>query len=218
MNRKIVAVVATVVTGMTSIAAIHIVRGQAPEPALEIAAILTPPPLTPPPVERDRPATVLVSLETMEDKGRLATDVTYNFWTFNGTVPGPFIRVRVGDTLRIKLKNSKSSMNWHSVNFHAATGPGGGGSVQVPPGEEREFQWKAMHSGLFVYHCMTPHVPIHIANGMYGLILVEPEGGLPPVDREYYVMQGEIYTDIPHGQHGSAEFSVEKLLNERPEY
>src|SRR5205814_9408759 len=183
-----------------------------------VAAILTPPPLTPPPVERNRAATVLVSLETTEVKGRLANDVTYKFWTFNGTVPGPFIRVRVGDTLRIRLKNAKSSMNWHSVNFHAATGPGGGGSVQVAPGEEKDFQWKAMHPGLFVYHCMTPHVPIHIANGMYGLILVEPEGVLPPVDREYYVMQGEIYTEAAFGQRGSQEFSVDKLLHERPEY
>ena len=78
--------------------------------------------------------------------------------------------------------------------------------------------WKAMVPGLFVYHCATPMVAEHIANGMYGLILVEPEGGLPPVDHEFYVMQGEIYTDAPHGQHGSQEFSVEKLLNEKPEY
>jgi len=218
MNRKAIAVVAVVAIALTSFVAIHIVRGQAHEPALELTAVLTPPPLTPPPVERDRPATVDVSLETVEAKGRLASDVTYNFWTFNGTVPGPFIRVRVGDTLRIKLKNAKSSMNWHSVNFHAATGPGGGGSVQVPPGEEREFQWKALHTGLFVYHCMTPHVPIHIANGMYGLILVEPEGGLPPVDREYYVMQGEFYTKGRTLQAGFQAFDVEKAHAEKPEY
>ncbi len=218
MNRKTAAVTAAVVTALISIVAIHIVRGQAPEVALEVAAILTPPPLTPPPVERNRAATVLVSLETTEVKGRLANDVTYKFWTFNGTVPGPFIRVRVGDTLRIRLKNAKSSMNWHSVNFHAATGPGGGGSVQVAPGEEKDFQWKAMHPGLFVYHCMTPHVPIHIANGMYGLILVEPEGGLPPVDREYYVMQGEFYTKGRTLEAGLQPFDVTKAHAERPEY
>lgn len=78
--------------------------------------------------------------------------------------------------------------------------------------------WKALVPGLYVYHCATPMVAEHIANGMYGLILVEPEGGLPPVDHEFYVMQGEIYSDLPYGQHGSAEFSVEKLLGERPEY
>jgi nitrite reductase (NO-forming) len=107
----------------------------------------------------------------------------------------------------------------HSVDFHAATGPGGGAAVlQVAPGEEKSMTWKALVPGLYVYHCATPMVAEHIANGMYGLILVEPEEGLPPVDREFYVMQGEIYTDAPFGQHGSQEFSVEKLLDEHPEY
>jgi nitrite reductase (NO-forming) len=107
----------------------------------------------------------------------------------------------------------------HSVDFHAATGPGGGAAaLQVDPGEEKSMTWKALVPGLYVYHCATPMVAEHIANGMYGLILVEPEGGLPHVDREFYVMQGEIYTDMPYGQHGSPEFSVEKLLDERPEY
>jgi len=107
----------------------------------------------------------------------------------------------------------------HSVDFHAATGPGGGAAaLQVDPGREKAMTWKALVPGLYVYHCATPMVSEHIANGMYGMILVEPESGLPPVDREFYVMQGAIYTDVPYGQHGSAEFSVEKLLNERPEY
>jgi len=127
--------------------------------------------------------------------------------------------VRVGDTIDIHLKNSADSSMIHSVDFHATTGPGGGAAaLQVNPGKEKSMTWKALVPGLYVYHCATPMVAEHIANGMYGLILVEPEGGLPPVNREFYVMQGEIYTDIPHGQHGSAEFSVEKLLNERPEY
>src|SRR4029078_10629983 len=107
----------------------------------------------------------------------------------------------------------------HAVDFHAATGPGGGAAaLQVDPGKEKSMTWKALVPGLYVYHCATPMVSEHIANGMYGLILVEPEEGLPPADHEFYVMQGEIYTDVPYGQHGSAEFSVEKLLNERPEY
>jgi nitrite reductase (NO-forming) len=107
----------------------------------------------------------------------------------------------------------------HSVDFHATTGPGGGAAaLQVDPGQEKSMTWKALVPGLYVYHCATPMVSENIANGMYGLILMEPEGGLPPVDREFYVMQGEVYTDIPYGQHGSAEFSVEKLLNERVEY
>ncbi|RZA29464.1 MAG: nitrite reductase, copper-containing, partial [Lysobacteraceae bacterium] len=102
---------------------------------------------------------------------------------------------------------------------HAATGPGGGaGATSAAPGEEKSFTFKAMHPGLYVYHCAVPPVAQHIANGMYGLILVEPEGGLPPVDREYYVMQGEIYTEEPFGSTGLLTESYDKLLNERPEY
>ena len=173
----------------------------------------------PPPVGKREPQTVRVDLVSVEVEGRLAESTTFGYWTFNGKVPGPFIRVRVGDTIDIHLKNSADSAMIHSVDFHAATGPGGGAAaLQVDPGHEKSMTWKALVPGLYVYHCATPMVSEHIANGMYGLILVEPEEGLPPADHEFYVMQGEIYTDMPYGQHGSAEFSVEKLLNERPEY
>lgn len=173
----------------------------------------------PPPIGKREPQTVRVDLVSVEVEGRLAEATTFGYWTFNGKVPGPFIRVRVGDTIDIHLKNSPDSAMMHSVDFHAATGPGGGAAVlQVNPGQEKSMTWKALVPGLYVYHCATPMVSEHIANGMYGMILVEPEGGLPKADREFYVMQGEIYTDMPFGQHGSAEFSVEKLLNEHPEY
>ncbi len=170
-------------------------------------------------VARREPQTIRIDLLSVEVEGRLAEGTTFGYWTFNGKVPGPFLRVRVGDTIDIHLKNSADSSMIHSVDFHATTGPGGGAAaLQVDPGQEKSMTWKALVPGLYVYHCATPMVAEHIANGMYGLILVEPEGGLPPADREFYVMQGEIYTDVPYGQHGSAEFSVEKLLNERPEY
>ncbi|MBN9004672.1 MAG: nitrite reductase, copper-containing [Rhizobiales bacterium] len=173
----------------------------------------------PPPIGKREPQTVRVDLFSVEVEGRLAEGTTFGYWTFNGKVPGPFIRVRVGDTVDIHLKNSADSAMIHSVDFHAVTGPGGGAaSLQVDPGGEKSMTWKALVPGLFVYHCATPMVAEHIANGMYGLILVEPEGGLPPVDHEFYVMQGEIYSDIAFGQHGSAEFSVDKLLAEHPEY
>lgn len=173
----------------------------------------------PPPLEKRPPQTVRVDLAASEAEGRLAEGTTFGFWTFNGKVPGPFIRVRVGDTVDIHLKNSPDSVMIHSVDFHASTGPGGGAAaLQVDPGQEKSMTWKALVPGLFVYHCATPMVAEHIANGMYGLILVEPEDGLPPVDQEFYVMQGEVYTDAPYGQHGSQEFSVEKLLAEHPEY
>ena len=173
----------------------------------------------PPPIGKRDAKTVRVDLFSVELEGRLAEGTTFGYWTFNGKVPGPLLRVRVGDTVDIHLKNSADSSMIHSVDFHATTGPGGGAAaLQVDPGKEKSMTWKALIPGLYVYHCATPMVSEHIANGMYGMILVEPEDGLPKVDREFYVMQGEIYTDVPYGQHGSAEFSVEKLLNERPEY
>lgn len=168
----------------------------------------------------DRPAqNVRIDLETVEVKGQLADGTTYNYWTFNGQVPGPMLRVRVGDTVEVHLKNNPSSQMIHSVDFHAVTGPGGGATVtQVPPGQEKSFTFKALNPGVFVYHCATPMVANHISNGMYGLIVVEPAGGLPKVDKEFYVMQGEIYTQAPYGQHGYQAMSVEKLLAEQPEY
>jgi nitrite reductase (NO-forming) len=173
----------------------------------------------PPPIGKRDPMTVRLDLFTVEQEGRLAEATTFGYWTFNGKVPGPFVRVRVGDTVDVHLKNSADSNMIHSVDFHAATGPGGGAAaLQVDPGAEKSMTFKALIPGLYVYHCATPMVAEHIANGMYGLILVEPEAGLAPVDHEFYVMQGEIYTEAAFGQHGSQEFSVEKLLNERPEY
>ncbi|WP_423878158.1 copper-containing nitrite reductase [Bradyrhizobium sp.] len=173
----------------------------------------------PPPIGKRDPTTVRLDLFTAEQEGRLAEATTFGYWTFNGKVPGPFVRVRVGDTVDVHLKNSADSNMIHSVDFHAATGPGGGAAaLQVDPGAEKSMTFKALIPGLYVYHCATPMVAEHIANGMYGMILVEPEAGLSPVDHEFYVMQGEIYTEAAFGQHGSQEFSVEKLLNERPEY
>jgi nitrite reductase (NO-forming) len=134
-------------------------------------------------------------------------------------VPGPFVRVRVGDTVEVHLKNPEDSLMIHSVDFHGATGPGGGAEfTQTDPGAETVVTFKALIPGIFVYHCATPSVPNHITNGMYGLLLVEPEGGLPQVDREFYVMQGEIYTVEPFGTPGEQEMDYEKLLDEKPEY
>jgi nitrite reductase (NO-forming) len=203
--------------GMEGKLAVGAPRRAAPAPAL--VSIARDPtdlsgPLTPRP-----PSTVRVDLEAVEVVGRLDEDTTYPYWTFNGRVPGPFIRVRVGDTVEVHLKNQPTSRMIHSVDLHAVTGPGGGAILmQTPPGEERVFTFKGLNPGLYVYHCATPMVAHHLTSGMYGLILVEPEGGLPPVDREFYIMQGEFYTQRPFGQHGPQEFSLEKLLAERAEY
>ena len=165
------------------------------------------------------PAHLTVNLETTEVLGQLMDGSTYKYWTFNSKVPGPFIRVRVGDTVDVNLSNAHDSHMIHSVDFHAVTGPGGGATVtQAAPGSSKSFRFKALNPGLYVYHCATPMVAQHISNGMYGMILVEPEGGLPKVDREFYVMQGELYTAQRHGTAGENEFSLDKLLAEQPEH
>lgn len=173
----------------------------------------------PPPITRTAPATVRIELETIEIEAHLDANSRYRFWTFNGTVPGPFQRVRVGDTVEVYLKNNEESWFAHNVDFHAATGPGGGAALGTPgPGEDYSFRFKALRPGLYVYHCAVAPVALHISNGMYGMILVEPEGGLPPVDREYYVMQGELYTEEPFGTTGMLTESYQKLIDERAEY
>lgn len=173
----------------------------------------------PPPVAGDGPRTVKVGLQTTEVTGKLADGASYHYWTFNGKVPGPFIRARVNDTVEVALTNAMDSNESHSVDLHAVIGPGGGAvATNAAPGETKSFSFKATRPGLYVYHCATPMVARHIANGMYGMILVEPQGGLAKVDREFYVMQGEVYTTEPLGTKGLLTESKDKLLAEHPEY
>jgi nitrite reductase (NO-forming) len=188
-------------------------------PSTTGADIVRDPTDLPAPLPRREPQTVRIDLEAVEIEGQLADGTTYTYWTFNSHVPGPFFRVRVGDTIEVHMKNLTNSTMAHSVDFHAVTGPGGGATMtQTAPGEETTFTAKALNPGLFVYHCATPMVAQHIANGMYGMILVEPEEGLPPVDREFYVMQGEVYTTEAFGSTGHLTENVQALLNEDPEY
>lgn len=182
-------------------------------------AVLTHAPAVPPPISRNHPTRVVVNLETRELVQRLADGVDYTFWTFGGEVPGQFIRVREGDVVEFHLNNRPDSRMPHNIDLHAVTGPGGGAtSSLVSPGQTATFVFKALNAGLYVYHCATAPVGMHIANGMYGLILVEPAEGLPPVDREYYVMQGEFYTSGRYGEPGLQPFSMEKALAENPDY
>ena len=177
------------------------------------------PPVVPPAVGDRAAKKVVVNLETTEVEGELADGVTYKFWTFNNTVPGTFIRVRVGDEVELHLKNASNSVMPHNIDLHAVNGPGGGAeATNVAPGKEAVFNFKALNPGLYVYHCAAAPVPQHIANGMYGLILVEPEGGLPKVDREYYIMQGEFYTAGKTDEKGLQAFDQEKGVDEKPTY
>jgi nitrite reductase (NO-forming) len=184
-----------------------------------LASIVRDPKDLPPPIGTRGPQRMKVDLETVEITGKLADGAAYRYWTFNQKVPGPFVRVRVGDTVEVRLKNHDDSAVMHNVDFHAVTGPGGGAkATDAAPGESRGFEFTAIKPGLYVYHCAVPMAAQHIANGMYGLILVEPEGGLPKVDQEFYVMQGEIYTEQKYGAKGVLTESYDKLMDERPEY
>jgi len=182
-------------------------------------AILTTPPEVPPPISRRHNTKVIVKLEVLEKRMKIADGVEYTFWTFGGSVPGKFIRVREGDLVEFHLLNNPTSKMPHNIDLHAVTGQGGGASSTfTAPGHETVFSFKALNPGLFVYHCATAPVGMHIANGMYGLILVEPKNGLPKVDREYYVMQGDFYTKGKYGQQGYQPFSMEKAIDENATY
>jgi len=185
----------------------------------EVTAVLTHAPNVPPPTKRTKPARVKVDLETKEVTMRLADGVDYNFWTFGGTVPGPMIRIRVGDYVEFNLHNHPSSKMPHNIDLHAVTGQGGGaeGSMTIP-GHSSKFSFRALNPGLFIYHCATAPVGMHIGNGMYGMIYVEPEKPLPLVDKEFYVVQSDFYTKGKYGEKGLQPFDMEKAIKEQPEY
>lgn len=230
----------------------------------------------PGPITRKENTKVVVNLEARQVVAEIAPGTTYEYWTYNGTVPGPFIRVKEGDTVEVRLAHvhadsgSHASQDFphsfsvdnfsvavaeadaghnngtnempmntgdghamsaedatheaeghgeHSIDLHSVMGPGGGAMLsKTKPDETTVFQFKAQRAGLFIYHCASPHIPTHIANGMYGMILVEPQEGLRPVDKEFYVMQADMYTKGLFGQKGHQELDLEKLKNERPEY
>lgn len=190
-----------------------------PPQGAPVTARLSAPPQVPAPTGRDTPAKVIVELEVRELEQEISEGVRYTFWTFGGTVPGSFIRVRQGDTVQFELKNHPDNKMPHNIDLHGVTGPGGGAASSfTAPGHRSVFTFKALNQGLYVYHCATAPVGMHVANGMYGLILIEPPGGLPPVDHEYYVMQGDFYTVGKYREKGLQPFDMEKAIDERPTY
>jgi nitrite reductase (NO-forming) len=182
-------------------------------------AELTSPPLVPKPVGNRAATKLVVNMEILEQEGEMVDGTKYIYWTFGGSVPGSFIRTRVGDEVEFHLKNHPDNKLPHNIDLHAVTGQGGGAAASiVAPGHEKVFNFKTLNPGLYVYHCATAPVGMHIANGMYGLILVEPEGGLPPVDKEYYVMQGDFYTKGSYGEQGMQPFDMNKAVKEDADY
>ena len=185
----------------------------------EMIAELTAPPLVPAPVGNRSAKKLKVNMEILEQEGTMTDGVKYVYWTFGGSVPGSFIRTRVGDEVEFTLKNHPDNKLPHNIDLHAVTGAGGGAASSfVAPGHEVTFSFKTLNPGIYVYHCATAPVGMHIANGMYGLILVEPEGGLPKVDKEYYIMQGDFYTKGSNGQPGLQPFDMQKAVNENADY
>jgi nitrite reductase (NO-forming) len=162
---------------------------------------------------------VEINLTTKEVIAEMADGTTFNYWVFDDSVPGPFLRVKEGDTVRVTIHNDETSLHPHNVDFHAVTGPGGGAAATiVAPGETKTFTFKAMNAGLFIYHCAFGNPGLHMTHGMYGLILVEPKGGLPPVDKEFYIVQGEFYSEGGLGRKGLQLFDTQAYLDGKPQY
>ena len=181
-------------------------------------------PNVPPPIDRKTPAIVHVNIDTSVVTLPINPTHHYRYWTFSDHVPGPFIRARVGDVLSVQLTNRDTTGMPHNIDFHAVTGPGGGAPLlTVNNGQTKTAQFKLLYPGLFIYHCAVAPIPMHVANGMFGLLLVEPEAGLPKVDKEFYVVQSELYTEDPNQIKADTpdkvlNFSYENGLKEHPTF
>jgi nitrite reductase (NO-forming) len=208
------------IASLTALSTLLCTAVAAPIPALPVIQHeLLAPPLLPPQITRKTPARVVVNMTVEEIEKEIAPGTRYTFWTFGGTVPGKMIRVREGDTVEINLKNLTSNKLPHNIDLHAVHGPGGGAAqTLIAPGNQASFSFKAMAPGLYVYHCATAPVGMHVANGMYGMILVEPKEGMSKVDKEYYVMQGDFYTTGGYRAGGLQGFDMQKAIDEHPTY
>lgn len=164
------------------------------------------------PVIRRDGKDVYIEMTTQVTNVEISKGLTYNAWTFNGTVPGPVIRVKQGDQLHLTLKNLDPSLA-HSMDFHAVHAAPSAKFIDVMPGETGSFSYPANNPGVFMYHCGTKPVLAHIANGMYGTIIVEPTDGYPTdkeIDRSYILVQSEFYKehDFEDMQDGEPSYVV----------
>jgi nitrite reductase (NO-forming) len=170
----------------------------------------------------DSDGIVRISLTAQEVISEIAPGIYYNYWTYNKQVPGPMLRVTEGDTIEFSLTNHPSSLHSHNIDLHAVTGPGGGASLtNVAPGETKTFKWKALNPGLYIYHCAMPNVSTHNSHGQFGLIMIDPKDpnlALSKVDKEFYIVQGELYTVGQLGKQGLIPFDSDALLAGTPNY
>jgi nitrite reductase (NO-forming) len=173
----------------------------------------------PDPIDRDEPKTIEVEMTTQEMTAEIEEGVTFDYMTFDGQIPGPMVRARVGDTIDLTFRNPEDNAMAHNVDFHACYGPGGGAeATNVAPGEEARLRFQVRYPGYYIYHCAVPNMDYHISAGMFGSILVEPEDGLPEVDHEFYLGQHEVYTDGDTGQEGHHKFDFGAQAREEPTY
>lgn len=173
----------------------------------------------PGPVTHRKPMVQEVTLIAKIVTSEIMPGVFHKFMTFNGQIPAPMIRVRQGDTLKIKVVNPADNEYSHSIDLHAVLGTGGGAAfTEVAPGQTKTFTFKATYPGAFIYHCGVAAMDEHISRGMFGMIVVEPPEGLPKVDREFYLGQHELYTKEPFGTKGAANFDGRAMVSENPSY
>lgn len=185
----------------------------------KVADIARDPNEIPAPITRTQNETVHVEITAKEVISQIAPGVYFNYWTYGGKVPGPFVRVLEGDTVEVTFHNDETSTHRHTIDFHAVEGQGGGAAaLMAEPGKSKTMRFKALHTGVFVYHCAESNVANHMTHGQYGLILVEPKTGLPRVDKELYVMQGELYTTGTLGKKGLQIFDSMAMLDGKPQY
>lgn len=186
-------------------------------------------PDVPPPINRDHPVTLVVDMFTTNKKMNIVGNTKYEYWPFGFYdererknvygVPGPFIRARVGDVLQVHFTNLDESGMAHSIDFHSVCGPGGGSPTNFAEQDETKVGAYLLEKpGLYVYHCAAAPIPVHIHNGMFGLILVEPLEGLPKVDKEIYVMQHELYVEKDEDDDKTYEMDYDAASKEIPKH
>ena len=192
-----------------------------PWPAKPVGAsrVAADPTALPGPVDWTEPKRHQITLETVEVVAEIEPGVTFDYMTFGGQIPGPMIRIRQGDTVEFTLKSASGNIMPHNIDFHAVYGTGSGAEATlVVAGQTNGMVFRAMYPGAFIYHCAVPTLDHHISSGMFGMIVVEPWEGLPPVDHEFYLGQHEVYTDQPAGMQGHHYFDFQAMQREDPTY